>query len=103
MNANDIRLVPMTDGLYRTYLKAYENDPDLYLPGQPYEHYVYSEERASRYIRRQKELHRTFLRIRSVPTPAVSTCWKRSASRSCARTRSSAITASTVRRGKLFS
>lgn len=63
MDENSIRLVPMTDELYRTYAKAYENDPDLYLPGQPYEHYVYSEERASRYLQRQKERNRIHLAI----------------------------------------
>ncbi len=63
MDENSIRLVPMTDELYRTYAKAYENDPDLYLPGQPYEHYVYSEERASRYLQRQRERNRILLAI----------------------------------------
>lgn len=63
MDPNEIRLTPMTDGMYHRYLKEYDNDPDLYLPDQPYAHYIYSEERAARYIQRQKDLHRIPLAI----------------------------------------
>lgn len=62
---NEIRLAPMTDDMYHRYLKEYDNDPDLYLPGQPYAHYVYSEEIADRYIQRQKDKHRIPLAILS--------------------------------------
>ena len=34
-----IRLVPMTDEMYHSFFKEYENDPDLCLPGQAYVHY----------------------------------------------------------------
>lgn len=59
----EITLAPMTDEMYHCYLKEYDNDPDLYLPGQTYEHYVYSKERADRYIQRQKDLERIPLAI----------------------------------------
>ena len=65
MPEHEIRLTPMTDEMYHRYLKDYDNDPDLYLPGQRYEHYVYSQERADRYIRRQKDLNRIPLAILS--------------------------------------
>ena len=58
-----IRLVPMTDEMYRSYLKEYENDPDLYLPGQEYVHYEYSEEKVAKYIQRQRDLKRIPLAI----------------------------------------
>jgi RimJ/RimL family protein N-acetyltransferase len=60
---NEIRLAPMTDEMYHRYLKEYDNDPDLYLPGQPYTHYVYSKEAADRYIQRQKDKNRVPLAI----------------------------------------
>ena len=63
MHEPQITLKPMTDGMYNRYLKEYENDPELYLPGQTYEHYVYSRERADRYIQRQKDLKRIPLAI----------------------------------------
>ena len=63
MNADGVRLTPMTDEMYHSYLREYENDPDLYLPGQTYEHYVYSEERTAQYIRRQRDLNRVTLAI----------------------------------------
>lgn len=60
---NSIKLVPMTADMYRAYLMEYENDPDLYLPGQTYCRYEYSEERAAKYIQRQQELKRIPLAI----------------------------------------
>ena len=63
MNDGAVRLVPMTDGMYRSYLREYENDPDLCLPGQEYVPYEYSEEKAERYIRRQRDLERVTLAI----------------------------------------
>ena len=63
MPESEITLAPMADDMYHRYLKEYDNDPDLYLPGQPYAHYVYSAERVERYIRRQKNLHRVPLAI----------------------------------------
>ena len=59
----NITLAPMTDEMYDRYLREYENDPDLLLPGQPYQHYVYSEERTKQYIQRQKDLKRIPLAI----------------------------------------
>ena len=56
MDHSEIRLLPMTDEMYRSYAREYENDPDLYLPGQIYTHYVYSEERVEQYLKRQKDL-----------------------------------------------
>ena len=59
----DVSLAPMTDDMVRRYLMEYENDPDLFMPGQEYVPYVYSEEKAERYIRRQKERNRIHLAI----------------------------------------
>ena len=53
-----IRLAPMTAEMYRRYFPEYENDPDLCLPGQEYVPYSFSEEKADRYIRRQRDLKR---------------------------------------------
>lgn len=63
MDHSEIRLLPMTDEMYRSYAREYENDPDLYLPGQIYTHYVYSEERVEQYLKRQKDLKRILLAI----------------------------------------
>ena len=58
-----IRLVPMTEEMYRSYFAGYENDPDLYLPGQAYVRYEYSEEKVGRYVRRQRDKNRIPLAI----------------------------------------
>ena len=58
-----IKLVPMTAEIYRSYFMEYENDPDLYLPGQEYVHYEYSEEKVAKYIHRQDDLKRIPLAI----------------------------------------
>lgn len=49
-----ISLVPMSDEMYHEYLKEYDNDIDLYFDRSKYEHYIYSEEGAARYIERKK-------------------------------------------------
>ena len=41
-----VKLTYMTDETYRSYLREYENDPDLFRPGHPYVKYEYSEEKA---------------------------------------------------------
>ena len=58
-----VRLIPMTDEMYRSYLSEYENDPDLFLPGQTYRPYEYSEEKAAQYVQRQRDLQRVPLAI----------------------------------------
>ncbi len=58
-----IRLVPMTAEMYRTFFREYENDPDVFLPGQEYVHYEYSEEKAARYVQRQQDLRRIPLAV----------------------------------------
>ena len=58
-----IRLAPMTDEMYHCYFKEYENDPDLFLKGQPYISYTFSEEKVDQYIQRQKERKRIPLAI----------------------------------------
>lgn len=45
MNDAGVRLAPMTDEMYRLYFRDYENDPDLYMPGQEYVNYEYNEEK----------------------------------------------------------
>ena len=54
-----IKLVPMTAEMYRSFLREYENDPDLYLPGQEYVPYEYSEQKVAKYIQRQQDLQHT--------------------------------------------
>ena len=44
MNDGSIALTRMTDEMYRLYFREYENDPDLYMPGQAYVRYEYTEE-----------------------------------------------------------
>ena len=63
MNDGGVRLALMTDEMYRSYFREYENDPDLYMPGQEYVHYEYSEEKVARYVRRQRDLKRVTLAI----------------------------------------
>ena len=58
-----IRLVPMTDEMCRSFFSEYENDPDVYLPGQEYVHYEYSEEKVAKYVQKQKDLKRIPLAI----------------------------------------
>jgi len=58
-----IRLVPMTAEMYHLFFLEYENDPDVYLPGQEYVHYEYSEGKVEKYIQRQKDLGRIPLAI----------------------------------------
>ncbi len=58
-----IRLLPMTAEKYHSFFSEYENDPDLYLPGQEYTHYEYSEEKVSKYIQKQKDLGRIPLAV----------------------------------------
>ena len=63
MDQSGIRLVPMTPEMYHQYFREYENDPDLCPDRAKYVHYVYSEEAADRYIRRQAGLKRIPLAI----------------------------------------
>ena len=56
MDQSGIRLVPMTPEMYHQYFREYENDPDLCPDRAKYVHYVYSKERADRYIQRQADL-----------------------------------------------
>ena len=63
MDLRNIRLVPMTDDMYRCYFREYENDPDLLLEGQAYFSYTCSDEIVDRYIQRQKDLKRIPLAI----------------------------------------
>ena len=58
-----IRLASMTAEMYRSYFMEYKNDPDLYLPGQEYVHYEYSEEKVAKYVQRQQDLKRIPLAI----------------------------------------
>lgn len=63
MDVNSVRLAPMTDEMYHSYFREYENDPDLYMPGQEYVHYEYSDEKVDRYVQRQRDLKRVTLAI----------------------------------------
>lgn len=56
MEQGKVKLAPMTEEQYRSFFSEYENDPDLYLPGQKYVRYEYSEEKVAAYIQKQKNL-----------------------------------------------
>lgn len=58
-----VSLKPMTEDMFYSYFKEYENDPDLYFEGQEYTPYEYSEEKVAKYIQRQKDLNRVILAI----------------------------------------
>ena len=58
-----IKLIPMTAEMYRSYFTEYENDPDLFLPGQTYVPYEYSEENVRQYVQRQRDRNRIPLAI----------------------------------------
>ena len=60
---DNIQIVPMTAEMYHSFFREYENDPDLYRPGQEYVHYQYREEAVEKYIQRQKDLKRIPLAI----------------------------------------
>ncbi len=60
-----IYLIPMTDDMYKSYFKEYENDADLLLKNQEFVSYVYSEEKVNKYINRQKDMGRIPLAIMS--------------------------------------
>ena len=49
--------------MYHIFFREFENDPDLYMPGQAYEHYEYKEENVERYVRRQRDLKRATLAV----------------------------------------
>ena len=63
METPEIRLVPMTDGMFYGYFKELENDPDLFADKSKFKPYVYSEEDVARYIKRQKDLGRVNLAV----------------------------------------
>ena len=63
MDADRVKLTLMTDEMYRSFFREYENDPDLLLPGQAYVRYEYSEEKVERYIQRQRGLKRVTLAV----------------------------------------
>ena len=47
----NIQLKPMTDEMYHSYAREFENDPDLFENIKDYTHYVYSIERANSSLR----------------------------------------------------
>ena len=51
-----VKLVLMTAKMYRSFFLEYENDLDVYLPGQEYVHYEYAEKKVAKYVQRQKDL-----------------------------------------------
>lgn len=59
----NISIAPMTDEMYLRYFREYENDPELFLPGQAYFSYVFSEEKVKAYVKRLKDLNRIPLAI----------------------------------------
>ena len=65
LKPSNIRLLPMTAEMYHCFFMEYENDPDLYLEGQEYVPYTFSEEKVQRYLQRQIDLKRIPLAIMS--------------------------------------
>ena len=63
MNNNIVKLTPMTDEMYHSYFREYENDPDLCMSEQECLCYEYSEEMVERYIQIQREWKRVTLAI----------------------------------------
>ena len=63
MNLGSVKLTMMSDEMYRSYFREYENDPDLNMSGQVYNHYEYSEEKVELYIQKQRDLRRVTLAI----------------------------------------
>ena len=63
VNADAVRLTPMTPEMYHEYCKEYENDPDLYLDPAKFVPYEYSEEKVERYLQRLRDLKRISLAI----------------------------------------
>ena len=58
-----IELTPMTAEMYHLFFSEYENDRDVFLPGQEYVHYEYNVEKVVKYIQKQKDLNRIPLAI----------------------------------------
>ena len=63
MYDNGVKLALMTDKMYHSFFREYENDPDVFMPGQEYSCYTYSEEKVEQYIQRQRSLGRVTLAI----------------------------------------
>ncbi len=63
MKTGDITLVIMSEDMYHTYFRNYENDPDLCMEGQEYVPYTYSEEKVNQYVKKQMDLKRLSLAI----------------------------------------
>ena len=55
---SEITLKPMTDDMYHTFFREYQNDPDLYLNKRDYVPYVYEPAKVDAYIQRQRERKR---------------------------------------------
>lgn len=60
---NDVLLIPMTDDMYHSFFKEFENDIDIYLNKDDYREYQYSKENVDKYIQRQRSLNRICLAV----------------------------------------
>ena len=54
----EVTLKPMTDEMYHTFFKEYQNDPDLYLDPKDFFEYRYEKETVEAYIQKQHRLNR---------------------------------------------
>ena len=63
MDANKVKLAPMTRKMFEEYCREYENDPDLYLDPAKYVPFQYSEAWIDRYLQRIADLRRVQLAI----------------------------------------
>lgn len=65
MSMIEVKLKRMTDEMYHEFFKEYENDRDLYLNQEEYQHYSYDASKVDAYIDRVKSKRRVALAIMS--------------------------------------
>lgn len=59
----NVRIEIMTDEMYHSYAKEYDNDPDLFENKDDYYHYIYTVEKANSYLQRAKDKKRIIMAI----------------------------------------
>lgn len=59
----NIRLCSMTKSMCREFFQGFTNDSDVFAEGQPFREYIYSEEKADAYWKKQQIPDRVYLAI----------------------------------------
>ena len=54
----DVYLLPMTEQMYHSYYREYQNDPDLFIDKSKYTDYSYDPKKVDQYIQKQIDLKR---------------------------------------------